>query len=162
VPSVPSHIQVGEQPRSRKVYNREAILERIRLLVNILKVQAGWNQVDFSNKTGLSMPKLSHYMSGRYSPDLDSLAMVAEKLGVSMEWLVFGSGPMWAKDLAFRGIGLNEAVLAMASTMTDIADSLRRSVIAKEGEDPLGIDMGIEDILAGRLDDVVQEHAKSA
>jgi transcriptional regulator with XRE-family HTH domain len=143
--------------RPRKKYDRMAVLERIRLLVDLMRVQANWNQVDFARKSGLTTPKLSHYLSGRYRPDLDSLASIAEKLGVSVEWLVFGSGPIWSRDIENRGIGQNEAVLAFSSVLNDIADSLRRSVIPKEDEeDPLGIDIAIENILADRLDNVIQ------
>lgn len=136
------------RPRNR--YNRESVLDRIRLLFDLMRAQHGWTQVVFAAKAGVSQPKLSHYLSGRYSPDLESLATIAQNLKVSMEWLVFGSGPMWAEDLQNRGIGVNEAVLAMSTVMTDVANQLRRSVIPRAGEeqvDALGIDESIKDIL---------------
>lgn len=140
------------QPRPRKRYDRMAVLDRIQLLMDIMRVQANWDQTEFAAKAGLTPPKLSHYLSRRHRPDIDSLASIAERIGISMEWLVFGAGPIWARDLDLRGIGPNEATMAMASVLRDLADAMAQSVVAKPGADRTGVDRAVQRILNERME----------
>lgn len=121
--------------RDRKDYDRSLVADRVRLLVEILNHQAGWTKAEFARRCSLSPSQLSHYLAGTHDPEIDSLAKMAGALGVSMEWLIFGAGPMWAADLDTDGYGPAEATLAIASLLDDVSNELRRTVARKAPDD---------------------------
>ena len=119
-------------------YDPPAVAQRLREVVELMKVQAEWTQTDFAKKVGIGASRISHYLSGTYYPTLETIARVAGRLGISLEWLVFGVGPMWFKDLGIEKS--NEAdvrsrVLELASVLTGIADELRKTVVKRKDEE---------------------------
>ncbi len=52
----------------------------------------GIRQKDISDRTGISDSKISSYVTGRYKPNAETLAKIANALGVDAAWLA-GEGP---------------------------------------------------------------------
>lgn len=52
----------------------------------------GIRQKDISDRTGISDSKISSYVGGRYKPNAETLAKIANALGVDAAWLA-GEGP---------------------------------------------------------------------
>ena len=51
-------------------------------------------QASLSKITGLPQGQISHMLAGRREPVLSTIALIAERLNISLDWLVFGSGTM--------------------------------------------------------------------
>lgn len=49
------------------------------------KTEAGVKDIDVANATGLSPSVLSDWKSGRYTPKIEKLALIARCLGFSLE-----------------------------------------------------------------------------
>ena len=165
VTSMPKHTEESALPdfpeRERQVYDSARVAKRIRLLVDIMRNQAEWSQADFARKVEIGPSRLSHYLNGTYQPQTEAIARICWKLGISAEWLIFGSGPMWQKDLPTHGIGIDECVIALSSVLVDVADHLRRTVVTREGEDSMRgeeIDLtkSIHALLAERLQPAIE------
>lgn len=58
--------------------------ERLRLLRS---VRGNISQKDFAHEMGIPQPTLSSYESGKINPTVDAVINIAEKCGVSMDWL---------------------------------------------------------------------------
>lgn len=68
--------------------------ERFILLIDLL----GINRSEFSKRTGISLPVISHIASGRNKLSLEQLMKIEEVFPqVSYEWLVYGKGK-WQKE----------------------------------------------------------------
>jgi RNA polymerase primary sigma factor len=52
----------------------------------------GWTQADLAGTVGASQPAVSQWLSGRKTPAPDTLAAIADRLGVRLEWLERGTG----------------------------------------------------------------------
>lgn len=149
--------------RSRRNFDPADVLGRIRLLVDIKKHQEGWTQAEFARKVGIGAARLSHYLAGTYTPQIEAIARIADRLGVSTEWLIFGSGPMYKQDLAREGIGLTEATIALSSVLADIAKGIRLAVSPKATEDMAGgdaeeleLDRAVRELFRSRVDAYLQ------
>lgn len=145
--------------RKRKPYNREEVRGRLKQLVELMKRQAGWTQADFARRVGLSESRLTHYLVGSYYPQMDAVAGVAQGIGVSLEWLAFGSGPIWYKDLQVGGVGTREASLALSAVLREMGDALEEAVFPSDGEvNPVARSAGktLQNILEARLGESVE------
>lgn len=146
--------------RTRQTYDRSTVADRVRLLVEIMSHQGSWSKAEFARRCQLSASQLSHYLAGTHDPDINSLAKIAGGLGVSMEWLVFGAGPMWAQDLPQEGYGASEATLALSALLEDLAMELRRTVARKlpsdEEKTTLDEEEGLGQVVRGHLRRLVQ------
>ncbi len=109
-------------------FESSAVVERIRTLVEIMHLYAGWKQVDFATNTGISPSRLSHYLAGHYHPRVDTLAQVSERLGVSLDWLVFGVGGIFREESA----GGVDSVLAATAVLNQVARQLTEAVAQGE------------------------------
>ena len=58
----------------------------------------GLKQIDLCNLTGLSKPQISCYLSGKYSPRMDAILLLAEALRVYPPWLMGYDAPMNPED----------------------------------------------------------------
>ena len=58
--------------------------ERVRSRLNELD----WSQQDFADELGVGKSYVSHLMTGRRNPGLDTLEAVAEILNVEPAWLI--------------------------------------------------------------------------
>lgn len=64
-----------------------------------------WSQEDLARRMHVSQPTVSHWEAGRKSPRMQIMIRLAQVLGVSMEWLSTGRGPMRP---AIRPVALGE------------------------------------------------------
>jgi transcriptional regulator with XRE-family HTH domain len=143
-----------------RVYSGEETRKRLRELIDYMRDKHGWRQADFARKVGISTSRLSHYLAGTYYPQIDALTNIASKLGISLEWLIYGKGPVWIADLENPNTaGTNETILAIASLLTDIADNMRQLVLQKnERPEPADTGLAIENALAA----LVRERLRAA
>lgn len=112
-------------------FQKSAIVERIRTVVEIMRLYAGWRQSDFAEQTGISASRLSHYLAGHYHPRVDTLAQISDRLGVSLDWLVFGVGPIWRETTPTAEDGSTDAVVAAATMLTDMGKKMLEALVAK-------------------------------
>ena len=68
----------------------ETISERIKFAMNIKDMK----QAELVQKTGITKGAFSSYLSGRYYPKKDKLELIADALGVDIEWLAGKNVPM--------------------------------------------------------------------
>lgn len=85
----------------------ETIGSRIRAIRKLNKI----NQVDFSNRIGISQATLSELEQDKYKPSVETILSIVSEFGVNIEWILIGG-----KDSETKAIGLNrvserEAVL---------------------------------------------------
>lgn len=72
--------------------------ERLR----IIRGQLG--QVEFAKKIGSSQTGVSAYEKGQRKPDYETLIRVSQEFGVTLDWLLLGTGPMYkTSDEATKG-----------------------------------------------------------
>ena len=60
------------------------IAERIRFAMNVRNVK----QVEMVQKTGITKGAFSSYLSGNYNPKKDKLELIADALGININWLM--------------------------------------------------------------------------
>jgi len=77
--------------KSQNIVNKE-IAERIRLLVKYYG-----SQRRLVKELGVHKNTLSNWVKGRHKPDSDSLRLISEATGVSLEWLSRGEGEMYPR-----------------------------------------------------------------
>lgn len=56
--------------------------------------ERGLTQASLAHRAGVNPSSVSHWVTGRREPDLDTINSVAGFLGVSPAWLAFGDGEM--------------------------------------------------------------------
>lgn len=88
-----------------RVIHIETIGSRIRAIRKLNKI----NQVDFSNRIGISQATLSELEQDKYKPSVETVLSIVSEFGVNIEWILIG-------DSGTKVIGLNrvserEAVL---------------------------------------------------
>ena len=66
------------------------IAERIRFAMNVRNVK----QVEMVQKTGITKGAFSSYLSGNYNPKKDKLELIADALGININWLMGENVPM--------------------------------------------------------------------
>jgi transcriptional regulator with XRE-family HTH domain len=79
----------------------------------------------FADRVGLSASLVSSYLNGRRLPDAPTLRLVAERTGVSLDWLLLGEGGM---SPVYRG-----QVRSEASLEQDVAAYVTRALCTSEG-----------------------------
>lgn len=60
-------------------------------------VSAGMSQSDFAKRSGISPGFISEVIRGVKNPGLELLRALKQELGVSLDWLVTGTGDMYGK-----------------------------------------------------------------
>lgn len=65
------------------------ISERLRI------VRGHLGQVEFAKKIGSSQTGVSAYENGQRKPDYETLIRVSQVFGVTLDWLLLGTGPMY-------------------------------------------------------------------
>lgn len=68
--------------------------ERLRI------VRGELSQAAFAKQFEMPQSTLSNYESGRNKPDFDLIDKVCCEFGISVEWLMFGRGPMLKEQVA--------------------------------------------------------------
>ena len=61
----------------------------------IKELRGPTTQAEFADILGIHKNTLGNYERGQRTPDVEFLALVSKKLGVSTHWLVFGEGPVF-------------------------------------------------------------------
>lgn len=85
--------------------------------------ERGLTQAVLARRAGVNPSSVSHWVTGRREPDLDTINSVAGFLGVSPAWLAFGVGEM-----------VDGTATAPADAPDD-ATSLRAPVVVRDGFD---------------------------
>lgn len=119
--------------RKRGPFVKEDVARRLAILVDTFVAQ-GWSKREFADAVGWDSAKLSNYLGGRYLPELDSMVPVAERLGFSFEWIVFGSGPVFAEDLNTGGLGPRECALLVSRLLHEASTEITDAVVAGDGK----------------------------
>jgi transcriptional regulator with XRE-family HTH domain len=71
-------------------------------------------QARLAKLTGLPQGQISRMLAGSREPQLGTIALVADKLSVSIDWLVFGAGQM------SRSANETAAIAALAAEVRDL------------------------------------------
>jgi transcriptional regulator with XRE-family HTH domain len=73
--------------------NGEDMISDLSLRLRELRDRNGWTVADMAERTGIPKRTLDKYMlrSGASLPGLEALCALSRGLGVSLDWLVFGS-----------------------------------------------------------------------
>lgn len=61
-------------------------------------LRGGKTQDEFSTIIGVHRNTLARWESGKGEPDFSALNMIAQKIRISPEWLLMGTGPMYKTD----------------------------------------------------------------
>lgn len=69
----------------------------IALRLKKLRKEKNLNQSEFASLIGTSSANISYYEKGERNPSSDFLNKIADKLGVNLNWLLTGEGPMYRK-----------------------------------------------------------------
>lgn len=107
------HNKVPEKKRDKAV----AFSARLNAALDAAGVpQKGrGRQVDVAQMLGLSQGGARKLLEGRSLPEFETLELIAEKLGIRLEWLIAGTGDMKHPDVAdVPHATTNEAVLELA------------------------------------------------
>lgn len=80
---------------------------RVRFARDALRL----SQPAFATLTGIPLPSLKNYESGRSAPGADAIASLA-RAGISPNWLLLEHGPMLLKDLAKPAPAVDEELLS--------------------------------------------------
>ncbi|MDT8857159.1 helix-turn-helix transcriptional regulator [Paracoccaceae bacterium Fryx2] len=69
------------------------MIEAVSFRLRSLRDRNGWTVADMAERTGIPKRTLDKYMlrSGASLPGFDALCLLSKGLGVSLDWLVFGS-----------------------------------------------------------------------
>lgn len=97
-----------------------------------LRERRGWTVVDMAERTGIPKRTLDKYMlrSGANLPGFDALLAMAKGLGVSLDWLAFGT------DFSCDGSELLATVAAERESLQYFETILRH---ASSGDRPLAV-----------------------
>lgn len=146
----PDPAAVAGRPRGR--YEPGDINDRVLALFEIYRRHRGWSQREFADAAGLTASQISHYRSRTHHPQVDVVARVAERLGVSLEWLVFGAGPIWRDDLEHDGIGRRECAMLIARVLRILARRVQAVAIGSADDEEISriVDEAFERGPAGR------------
>lgn len=74
------------------------ILDRIEIRLGIMRKK----KYDFYNESGVSSALYSNWKTGKAKPTTKTLNKIANYLGVSLEWLISGSGEEQTSNLPQR------------------------------------------------------------
>lgn len=66
----------------------------LELRIREARENLAWSQEDLARRMHVSQPTVSHWEAGRKSPRTQIMIRLAQVLGVSMEWLSTGRGPV--------------------------------------------------------------------
>lgn len=55
------------------------------------RINTGFTQREISNETGISQPSIAQYETGSREPDIETIGILADFYGVSVDWLL-GTG----------------------------------------------------------------------
>jgi transcriptional regulator with XRE-family HTH domain len=91
------------------VIHIETIGSRIKMIRKLNKI----NQVDFSNRIGISQATLSELEQDKYKPSVDTILAIVELFEVDVEWILLGSKNSAGKVFGIRGVNEKEAILIM-------------------------------------------------
>ncbi len=58
------------------------------------RTRKGWRQTELADKLRTSTTLISVWENGHGKPRISRMAKLAETLGVRLEWLLFGDGPV--------------------------------------------------------------------
>jgi transcriptional regulator with XRE-family HTH domain len=79
-----------------EIIDKNEIGSRIQRVMNA----EGLNAAKFSLATGIQTATLSHILSGRNNASLEQLKKIASRFNrINREWLIFGDGEMYAKEI---------------------------------------------------------------
>ncbi|MDF2650447.1 MAG: transcriptional regulator [Paenibacillus sp.] len=96
----------------------ETIGSRIKTIRKLNKI----NQVDFSNRIGISQATLSELEQDKYRPSVDTLLSIVEEFGTDVEWLLIGAKDSVVKAFDVAGVNEKEADLLMLFGKLKISD----------------------------------------
>lgn len=71
----------------------------LELRIREARESLAWSQEDLARRMHVSQPTISNWEAGRKSPRTQIMIRLAQVLGVSMEWLSTGRGPMQAPPM---------------------------------------------------------------
>lgn len=63
--------------------------------LNLIKNAKGWEIPDFAEAIGATIPKMANYLTGKTDLPIEYLAILSEKHGIDVGWLVTGVGQMY-------------------------------------------------------------------
>ena len=106
-------------------------IERLRQIMSERSI----SQADLSRLTGLRTSSISDYLTGKYVPKQDKVALIAGALSVS---------PAWLLGYDFEGSGF--------SAQTDLKDVLRSASYCTYGGKPIKKEL-LERLIQAALDD---------
>lgn len=85
----------------------ETIGSRIRLIRKLNKI----NQVDFSNRIGISQATLSEVEQDKYKPSVDTIIAIAAEFGSDVKWILLGAEGSKGKIFEVNEVNEQEAHL---------------------------------------------------
>jgi len=81
--------------------NKKTMVERIKKLLEMEQL----SQSQFADEINFKRASLAHMLSGRNNPSLDFVTKVKNRFSeVSLDWLIFGTGPMLVKQVEKENI----------------------------------------------------------
>ncbi|NQX63556.1 helix-turn-helix transcriptional regulator [Paenibacillus qinlingensis] len=78
----------------------ETIGSRIKMIRKLNKI----NQVDFSNRIGISQATLSELEQDKYKPSVDTMLAIVECFDVDVDWILLGSRGSQNRAFGIRSI----------------------------------------------------------
>lgn len=95
----------------------------------------GFSNKDFSAKLNeiCGMPKRTahNYLSGLRTPDAENLTSLCARMGINLNWLLTGEGPMFRDQVATTDLPPDEAALLDAYRAADESAKAALLVVAK-------------------------------
>lgn len=104
--------------------------------MKVARQKAGLTQEELATITGISAPSLNHYENDKHMPRVDTVEMLADTLGISIdEYVGHGAGVKHNPD-----VGLWEKIQRRAKleAAKEIAKKLKSSIIDKVVEEMAG------------------------
>lgn len=56
------------------------------------RIDTGFTQREIERETGIKQPSIANYETGRTQPDIETLGILADFYGVSVDWLIGTKG----------------------------------------------------------------------
>lgn len=106
--------------------NKKVILQAAALRLKNVREQAGFNGREMASRLGLSAPGYNKNEQGSNFPGIDTLQALSEKFNISMDWFLFGKGPMNYKEKGEKEKQLEQRVKTLEHNLEGMVEESKK------------------------------------
>lgn len=80
------------------LHDNELTPSPVSIRIKSIRSELGLSQFEFGQKVGISKPLISMIESGKREPTQKTIRKISEKIGVTTNWLKFGTEPKFSDE----------------------------------------------------------------